>query len=119
MSSSSQQSSSKKQKLSNDNVSDSDEEFTDSQASKVDTPSSLSASQDVKKNAEGDSYFELSRTRRVTVRKWKGKVLVDIREFYGEDDMKPGKKGISLSEEQWKSLVNLLPNIQMVVDQIK
>ena len=35
---------------------------------------------DVKQNDGGESYFEISRTRRVTVRKYKGKVMVDIRE---------------------------------------
>ena len=31
-----------------------------------------------------------------------GKILVDIREFYGKDaqDEKPGKKGISLNSDQ-------------------
>lgn len=34
-----------------------------------------------------------------------GQVYVDIREFYGaEGDEKPGKKGISLSKEQWEAL---------------
>lgn len=34
-----------------------------------------------------------------------GQVFLDIREFYGtEGDEKPGKKGISLSMEQWEAL---------------
>lgn len=86
----------------------------------------------VKQNDGGESYFEISRTRRVTVRKYKGKVMVDIREvsasvvrkcfgnsclsrfhvlfdslriqFYGESPMKPGKKGITLSPDQYNAL---------------
>ncbi|TDH72909.1 hypothetical protein CCR75_008306 [Bremia lactucae] len=49
--------------------------------------------------------FVLSRKRRVTVRKWKGMKLIDIREFYDDQNVaKPGKKGISLSPEQWEKL---------------
>ena len=32
------------------------------------------------RNDEGEAYFELSKTRRVTVRAFKGRVLVDFRE---------------------------------------
>ena len=49
----------------------------------------------------------LSKTKRVTVRKWKETTLVDIREYYqagGEGPYKPGKKGISLSSAQWRVL---------------
>jgi len=57
-------------------------------------------------NDAGESYVDLGKKRRVTVRDFKGSTLIDIREFYGsEGDEKPGKKGISLSVEQWKSLV--------------
>ena len=43
----------------------------------------------------------------MTVRKWSDATLVDIREYYqigGEGPYKPGKKGISLSVEQWRAL---------------
>ncbi|KAI0256321.1 transcriptional Coactivator p15-domain-containing protein [Lactifluus subvellereus] len=57
-------------------------------------------------NSEGDKYVDLGKKRRVTVRSFKGATLVDIREYYGaEGDEKPGKKGISLTVEQWKSLM--------------
>ncbi|KAI0001281.1 transcriptional Coactivator p15-domain-containing protein [Russula compacta] len=57
-------------------------------------------------NGEGDQYVDLGKKKRVTVRSFKGTTLVDIREYYGEEgDEKPGKKGISLTVEQWKSLV--------------
>lgn len=34
----------------------------------------------VKTNADGEPYFELSNMRRLSIRKFKGKILVDIRE---------------------------------------
>ena len=49
-----------------------------------------------KKNASGEPYLELSNTRRLTVREWKGRHMIDIREFYRKEDaLLPGKKGIS------------------------
>ncbi|KAF8405683.1 hypothetical protein HHK36_007760 [Tetracentron sinense] len=37
---------------------------------------------------------EISKNRRVSVRNWQGKVVVDIREFYVKDGKQmPGKKG--------------------------
>ncbi|GAA0138246.1 general transcription factor [Lithospermum erythrorhizon] len=46
---------------------------------------------------------EISKNRRVSVRNWNGKIFVDIREFYVKDGKTlPGKKGISLTMDQWK-----------------
>ncbi|CCM01157.1 uncharacterized protein FIBRA_03205 [Fibroporia radiculosa] len=55
----------------------------------------------VKNNDEGDKYLDLGKKRRATVRS----VFLDIREYYGpEGDEKPGKKGVTLSQEQWNKL---------------
>ncbi|KAJ8730889.1 hypothetical protein PYW08_002302 [Mythimna loreyi] len=44
----------------------------------------------------------------VKVREFKGKVYVDIREFYEKNgELLPGKKGISMTPEQWKKLLSL------------
>lgn len=56
----------------------------------IEAPSSSQA----KKNSESEQFWELGSKKRVTLRSWKGSRLIDIREFYGEEnDMKPGKKG--------------------------
>jgi hypothetical protein len=48
---------------------------------------------------------EISKNRRVSVRNWQGKIVVDIREFYVKDGKQmPGKKGISLPLDQWNVL---------------
>ncbi|KAI9144217.1 transcriptional Coactivator p15-domain-containing protein [Paraphysoderma sedebokerense] len=57
--------------------------------------------------------------KRVTVRKWKGKTYVDIREFYEQDgDLKPGKKGISLTLEQYIKLKEVLPAVDDAINNI-
>lgn len=58
-----------------------------------------------------DKFFSLGERRRVTISEFKGSLVVDIREYYdssggggGVEMEKPGKKGISLSREEWQDL---------------
>ena len=44
-------------------------------------------------DAQGETYWELSRARRVTISNFKGKTFVNIREYYEKDGKDlPGKK---------------------------
>jgi hypothetical protein len=71
-------------------------------------------------NDEGEYIFELTSKRRVTVRKFKGKVLVDIREFWEPEPGKlaPGKKGISLSLDQWKMLKEMMGDVDGAISKL-
>uniref|UniRef100_U5EXJ9 Putative transcriptional coactivator p15 n=1 Tax=Corethrella appendiculata TaxID=1370023 RepID=U5EXJ9_9DIPT len=58
------------------------------------------------KNKDGEYVIDLDGKKRITVREFKSKVYVDIREFYEKDGKQlPGKKGISLSGENWRKLL--------------
>ncbi|RDX66399.1 RNA polymerase II transcriptional coactivator KIWI, partial [Mucuna pruriens] len=55
----------------------------------------------IKKDSDEDSdtiiVCEISKNRRVSVRNWQGRIVVDIREFYVKDGKQmPGKKGHSI-----------------------
>merc|ERR1712037_1094040 len=57
----------------------------------------------VQTNEQGEAIFQISYRKRVTVRKWQGSVLVDIRHYYQKKDL-PSKKGISLTLDQYQQL---------------
>ncbi|EPZ31879.1 PC4-domain-containing protein [Rozella allomycis CSF55] len=54
-----------------------------------------------------EKFIELGLNKRVSVSEWRGKLLVNLREFYenkSTGELLPGKKGITLNAEQWKIL---------------
>ncbi|KAL8645267.1 MAG: hypothetical protein Q9210_006806, partial [Variospora velana] len=66
-------------------------------------------------DADFPDHEKLSNNRRITISDFKGKTMVDIREYYEDKstgEMMPGKKGISLPVAQFQSLVTLLPEIE-------
>lgn len=70
-------------------------------------------------NSSEDFSVELDKKKAVTVRKFNGTNLVDIREFYidkSSGERKPGKKGIALTEESWAKLLELLQEINDALD---
>ncbi|KAK6910264.1 hypothetical protein L486_00073 [Kwoniella mangroviensis CBS 10435] len=73
---------------------------------------------EIEENEDGDSFFKLSEYRRLTVRTFKGKVLIDIRETYKDKStgqIKPGSKGISLTKEQWDVLRSNIENVDDMI----
>ncbi|KAF7321361.1 RNA polymerase II transcriptional coactivator [Mycena kentingensis (nom. inval.)] len=96
---------------------------------------------EVKTNDTGEKYIELGTKghKRVTVRSFKGSTLIDIREFYVDkarpivqhmlttdqptrlqatDEIKPGKKGIALSVEQYNALKGVIGLVDELVEDL-
>ncbi|NXI54540.1 TCP4 polymerase, partial [Chloroceryle aenea] len=67
-----------------------------------------------------ESMFQIGKMRYVRVCSFKGNALVDIREFYTDKDgdLKPGRKGIALSLEQWNQLKEIIPEIDAAVKKL-
>ncbi|ERS95921.1 hypothetical protein HMPREF1624_07455 [Sporothrix schenckii ATCC 58251] len=61
---------------------------------------------------EGNVYWELSKMRRIGIAHFRSATLINIREYYESGgQMRPGKKGISLSLDQFKALIRAIPDI--------
>ncbi|XP_052423792.1 SUB1 regulator of transcription a [Carassius gibelio] len=71
-------------------------------------------------SSKNDNMFQIGKMRYVSVRDFKGKVLIDIREYWidQEGEMKPGRKGISLNPEQWNQLKEQISEIDEAVRRI-
>ncbi|XP_064474554.1 activated RNA polymerase II transcriptional coactivator p15-like [Ornithodoros turicata] len=68
-------------------------------------------------DGDEDNTFSIGKKRFVTVRQFKGKVMVDIREFYEDNnaDLKPGRKGICLQLDQWNALKGRIEEIDEAI----
>lgn len=90
-------------------------------AAKKSKPADSSSTSVAAKKAAGKSdsdtlVWDLDKSKRVTLREFKGKWYVDIREFYMADgDMKPGKKGISLQLTQWHKLKEIVEDVDAAI----
>ncbi|XP_016982128.1 RNA polymerase II transcriptional coactivator [Drosophila rhopaloa] len=75
------------------------------------------------KSASGDSggdgatTWTLEGLRQVRINEFRGRKMVDIREFYEKSgETLPGKKGISLSIKQWKKLLEVAEEVTRAVE---
>ncbi|KAK0394462.1 hypothetical protein QR680_000751 [Steinernema hermaphroditum] len=88
---------------------------TPPKTTKKDSGSASGSKANVVKNSSGEELMSLGKMRFVSVREFKGRKMVDIREYYEDKSgggLKPGKKGVSLSQEQFQQLTALLPEIE-------
>ncbi|RHY11864.1 hypothetical protein DYB25_004356 [Aphanomyces astaci] len=92
---------------------DSEDEGAAVKKSKADDEDEVGAGE---KQSDGSIVFDLSAKKQVSVRAWKSAILVDIREYYDSNgERKPGKKGISLTSDQWKAMTKLISDIDVAV----
>nr|ACG39505.1 RNA polymerase II transcriptional coactivator KIWI [Zea mays] len=67
---------------------------------------------------DGTVVAEISKNKKVSVRSWKGRVFVDLREFYFKDGKTlPTRKGISLQLDQWKILKDNIKAINEAIEE--
>jgi len=100
----------KEKKRKNESDSDSDSEAENKKKKKK------KAKEEVEDGVELDDEgrVDLGRDKTLDVREFKGKLLIDIREFYtdrSDGKKKPGKKGLCLSPAEWDSLKCAIPFI--------
>ncbi|XP_058877836.1 activated RNA polymerase II transcriptional coactivator p15-like isoform X2 [Acipenser ruthenus] len=64
-----------------------------------------------------EDMFQIGKLRYVRVSRFRAKVLIDLREFYSDNEgnTKPGRKGIALNLEQWTQLKTLVPEIDAAI----
>lgn len=68
-------------------------------------------------NQDEENIWDLGNNRQVSVRDFKGRLFVDIREMYFDKDgnLKPGKKGICLNMSQWRKMLSVIDDVDKAV----
>ncbi|XP_067666610.1 activated RNA polymerase II transcriptional coactivator p15-like [Haliotis asinina] len=92
---------------------------TEKKQDKADKKGGGDKAKTTKTNSNGEKMFQIARMRFATVSEFRGKAMVSIREYYEADgDLRPGKKGISLTMDQWNSLKDQIEDIDEAVKQL-
>ncbi|XP_018796652.1 PREDICTED: RNA polymerase II transcriptional coactivator [Bactrocera latifrons] len=78
----------------------------------TDKTGSGSSDKDTNSSENPSGPWTIEKLRQVRINEFKGRKMVDIREFYEKNgEILPGKKGISLHPHQWKKLLELAPEV--------
>ncbi|KFY21770.1 hypothetical protein V493_07120 [Pseudogymnoascus sp. VKM F-4281 (FW-2241)] len=94
----------------------SDDDGPKSKRTKTAKPSNATKSAQAQTSESGEKFWELSQgrnSRRVGISEFKKTRLINIREYYQNPagEFLPGKKGISLPLDQYKALLQAIPDI--------
>ncbi|XP_053208524.1 activated RNA polymerase II transcriptional coactivator p15-like [Panonychus citri] len=78
------------------------------------------ASDSDSKGEGSDVRFQLSNNRFVSVGSFKGRLRVDIREFWINDkgEKCPGKKGLSLNLDEWKKFKDCIDDVDAALKKL-
>lgn len=83
-------------------------------------PPSKKSKESSKSKESGDKsnqQWVLERQRKVSINEFRGHKLIDIREYYEKDGKSlPGKKGISLSVDEWKKLLAIAEEVNRAIE---
>ncbi|CAH1997399.1 unnamed protein product [Acanthoscelides obtectus] len=105
----------KDHKKKNSDTSDSDSGPEDKTPAKKSKPEVKKAKS---KDSSEENQWSLGKNRFVKLTEFKNNWYLDVREFYNADgDLKPSKKGIMLTMEQWQKLKNHMEDIDKAIRQ--
>ncbi|CAD8044583.1 unnamed protein product [Paramecium primaurelia] len=69
---------------------------------------------------DGQYFFELTSLKKVSVSKFKGNVMISIREYFNKDGQSlPTKKGITLQLDNWEKFKQYIAEIDECVNKLK
>ncbi|XP_050441754.1 RNA polymerase II transcriptional coactivator [Adelges cooleyi] len=107
-----------KREVSDDSSSDSGPDDRNPPPKKSKPADKAPAKKSAPKKDEEPSW-SLDKNRTVKVREFRGRYMVDIREYYEKNgELLPGKKGISLSINQWNKLREHIDDIQSTLTEL-
>ncbi|KAJ1434644.1 transcriptional Coactivator p15-domain-containing protein [Ochromonadaceae sp. CCMP2298] len=69
-----------------------------------------------KKGEAVEKVYDLGGDKKARVSSYKGRVYIDIREYYIDKSSgkeMPGKKGITLGAEQWEAFKEVIPDLDV------